>query len=226
MKETEIKNLIYEAVLKIQPNFGNEIHLTVPQLQFGDFSSNIALILAKTLKRNPMEVGEAIKSKIENHEAIESIQVLQPGFINCWLSKQTLISPLEQAVKNKFDIKPFWYGKEKKVMVEFAHPNTHKLFHIGHLRNIATGESVARMLATVGNTVVRTNYQGDVGLHIAKCLWGVKQMMKKNMNDIFDTLSLTEKNQLIGKAYSEGQTAYESSEDAKKEIISSAQPLS
>ena len=165
-----------------------------------------------------MEVGEAIKSKIENHEAIESIQVLQPGFINCWLSKQTLISPLEQAVKNKFDIKPFWYGKEKKVMVEFAHPNTHKLFHIGHLRNIATGESVARMLATVGNTVVRTNYQGDVGLHIAKCLWGVKQMMKKNMNDIFDTLSLTEKNQLIGKAYSEGQTAYESSEDAKKEI--------
>ena len=218
MKETEIKNLIYEAVLKIQPNFGNEIHLTVPQLQFGDFSSNIALILAKTLKRNPMEVGEAIKSKIENHEAIESIQVLQPGFINCWLSKQTLISPLEQAVKNKFDIKPFWYGKEKKVMVEFAHPNTHKLFHIGHLRNIATGESVARMLATVGNTVVRTNYQGDVGLHIAKCLWGVKQMMKKNMNDIFDTLSLTEKNQLIGKAYSEGQTAYESSEDAKKEI--------
>ena len=66
MKETEIKNLIYEAVLKIQPNFGNEIHLTVPQLQFGDFSSNIALILAKTLKRNPMEVGEAIKSKIEN----------------------------------------------------------------------------------------------------------------------------------------------------------------
>ena len=53
-------------------------------------------------------------------------------------------------------------------MVEFAHPNTLKLVHIGHMRNLSTGEAVVRLLEATGNKVVRSNYQGDVGLHIAK----------------------------------------------------------
>ncbi|MCX6730378.1 MAG: arginine--tRNA ligase, partial [Candidatus Roizmanbacteria bacterium] len=138
---------------------------------------------------------------------------------NIWLSKQALIAPLEQAVNGTFTIAPFSFGDEKKVMVEFAHPNTHKLFHIGHLRNISTGESVSRLLTAVGNKVIRTNYQGDVGLHIGKCLWGVQQMIKKNGEEMFDSLSLSEKIKLIGKAYSDGQTAYETDEKAKAEII-------
>lgn len=219
MREDTIKNLIKKAVLKSQMDFSDEINLSTPQFQFGDFSSNIALILAKKLKRNPMKVAEEIKSHIDNHDDIESIQVLKPGFINVWLSKKSLIGPLEQAVQNTFSIPLFSYGPEKKIMVEFAHPNTHKLFHIGHLRNIATGESVCRMLSAVGNNVIRTNYQGDVGLHIAKCLWGVKARMKKEGGALFEKLTLQEKIQLLGKGYSEGQTAYEEDEKAKEEII-------
>ena len=106
--------------------------------------------------------AEEIKKNIKNDQEIESVQVLKPGFINIWLSKKALVTPLEQAVNSTFSIPTFFYGNEKKVMVEFAHPNTHKLFHIGHLRNIATGESVCRMLTVVGYNVIRTNYQGDV----------------------------------------------------------------
>ena len=220
MIEQEIKSLIQKAVIEIQPDFVGEVSLSVPQLQFGDFSSNIALILAKQLKRNPLEVAEEIKSHIQDNDDIESIQVLKPGFINVWLSKDTLIAPLEQAIKGEFVIQPFHYGAEKKVMVEFAHPNTHKLFHIGHLRNIATGESVVRLLEAVGNTIVRTNYQGDVGLHIAKCLWGIKKMMKNDEGvSLFEKLSLLEKIKLLGKGYSEGQTAYDADENAKTKII-------
>lgn len=217
--ENTIKELIRNAIKVTLPDFDGEVSLSTPQLQFGDFSSNIALILAKKLKRNPIEIAEEIKKNIDANEFIESIHVLKPGFINIWLSKSALITPLEQAVHNSFLIPSFSYGKEKKVMVEFAHPNTLKLFHIGHLRNISTGESVVRMLEAVGNKVIRTNYQGDVGLHIAKCLWGIQQMIKKNNKSMFDTLSLSEKNKLIGKAYSEGQTAYEEDEKAKAEII-------
>ncbi len=217
--ELKIKELVTKAILKNQIDFSGEVPISIPQLQFGDFSTNIALILAKQLKKNPLELAEKIKSQIKPNEYIESIQVLKPGFINIWLSKKELITPLEKAVNNIFAIQTFYYGSEKKAMVEFAHPNTHKLFHIGHLRNISTGESVVRMLSAVGNTVVRTNYQGDVGLHIAKCLWGIKKMIEKDGKSLFEALSLQEKIKLLGRGYSEGQTAYESDEASKAEII-------
>jgi len=219
MIEEKIKGLLKHAVSGVYAELDFEVQLSIPQLQFGDYSSNIALILAKKLKRNPMELAEQIRSLMQKDEIIQDIQVLKPGFINVWLSEKILIGPAEQAAKEEFIIPPFSYGKERKVMVEFAHPNTHKLFHIGHLRNIATGESVARMLGAVGNTVVRTNYQGDVGLHIAKCLWGIQQMMKIDGKKMFETLSLDEKIKLIGKAYSQGQTAYDADEKSKEEII-------
>lgn len=219
MIEEKIKDLLRRAIQDAQTGSPVEVQLSVPQLQFGDFSTNIALILAKKNKENPLTLAEKIKQNIKADDDIESVQVLKPGFINVWLSKKALITPLEQAAKGNFSILPFSYGKEKKVMVEFAHPNTLKLFHIGHLRNIATGESVVRMLTAVGNNVIRTNYQGDVGLHIAKCLWGIQQMIKVSDKKIFDELSLSEKNKLIGKAYADGQTAYEENEKAKTEII-------
>jgi len=75
------------------------------------------------------------------------------------------------------------------------------------------------MLAAAGNKVIRTNYQGDVGLHIAKCLWGVKARIKKDGEALFEKLTLQEKIQLLGKGYSEGQTAYDADEKAKAEII-------
>jgi arginyl-tRNA synthetase len=70
-------------------------------------------------------------------------------------------------------------AKKDKVMVEFAHPNTHKAFHIGHVRNITLGESLSRVLEFAGFSVVRANYQGDIGPHVARCLWGVKKLGMK-----------------------------------------------
>ena len=218
-EEEKIKNILRNAIQTLDSENSVEVQLTTPQLQFGDFSTNVALILAKKLKQNPISIAEKIKENMKLDENIESVQVLKPGFINVWLSKKSLIAPLEQAVKGDFSIPPFSYGKEKKVMVEFAHPNTHKLFHIGHLRNISTGESVCRLLSAVGNKVVRTNYQGDVGLHIGKCLWGIKKMIETDGEGIFEKLSLQDKIKLLGKGYSNGQTAYESDENAKAEII-------
>ena len=56
-------------------------------------------------------------------------------------------------------------------MVEFSQPNTHKAFHIGHVRNTSLGESLARIMESQGNKIIRANYSGDTGMHIAKWLW-------------------------------------------------------
>ncbi len=61
--------------------------------------------------------------------------------------------------------------KKRRVMVEFSHPNTHKAFHVGHLRNAILGESICRILAFAGTEVVRANYIGDIGLHVIQWLW-------------------------------------------------------
>ncbi len=59
----------------------------------------------------------------------------------------------------------------KRVMVNFSHPNTHKAFHVGHLRSAILGDVVARLLQAAGYDVVRANYPGDIGLHVIKWLW-------------------------------------------------------
>jgi arginyl-tRNA synthetase len=67
------------------------------------------------------------------------------------------------------------YGKgastTKTIMVEYSQPNTHKAFHVGHLRNMVLGSSICRILEFAGNTIIRANYIGDIGLHVIKWLW-------------------------------------------------------
>lgn len=183
--------------------------------KFGDYSTSIALKLSKQLKKNPNVLAEEIKNNLPKTNLINKIEVLKPGFINFWLSEEYLLKEMQKLSMGNFEFASFHLGKNKKIMVEFAHPNTHKLFHIGHLRNIATGESMVRILETVGNKVIRTNYQGDVGLHIAKCLYKIKDERYK----IKELKTLKEKIDFIGKMYTEGTRAYEEDEKAKKEII-------
>lgn len=182
---------------------------------FGDYSTSIALKLTKQLKKNPLLIAEEIKKNFPKSDLIEKIDVLKPGFVNFWISTVQSINRLTEIIENGFTYPEYYFGKNKKIMVEFAHPNTHKLFHIGHLRNISTGESVVRILEAVGNKVIRSNYEGDVGLHIAKCLFGVKN----SKIDIKKLKTLQEKIEFIGKMYSSGTKAYEDDEKSKQEII-------
>ncbi len=85
----------------------------------------------------------------------------------------------------------------KKVMVEFCHANTHKELHIGHVRNLCIGEAVARILEFRGNRVLRANYQGDIGPHVAKCIWGYLNLEFPEPKDP------VEKGRLLGKLYTE-----------------------
>ena len=210
LKDNLKKALDKVGVKNIEPN------VEVPAISdFGDYSSSVALKLTMEMKKNPLEIAKLIIDNLPTDKLIEKTEIVKPGFINFWISKEYLLKETQKIIENGFKFPSYYLGKEKKIMVEFAHPNTHKIFHIGHLRNITTGESIVRILKAVGNKVIRTNYQGDVGLHIAKCLYA----LKSKQSEISNLKTLNEKITFIGKMYTEGTQAYETDEKAKKEIL-------
>ncbi len=215
-----IKQKIIEKLKKtieyfyIKNNINIELeHPTNPE--FGDYATNIALQLAKEIKKLPFQLAKDVAKKFPKEKMIERIEVIEPGFINFWLSKEFLLSELKKIIEGKIVFPQIHFGPAKKIMIEFAQPNTHKLFHIGHLRNISIGESLARVFDILGNKVLRVNYQGDVGLHIAKCLYAIQDQKTKIKN----LKTLKDKIEFIGKAYTLGNKLYEEDKKTREEIL-------
>lgn len=196
---------------------GKDIHLEIPQKEeFGDYSTNIAMVAFEGSKyKNPREYAESIISLLmvdtKLGKVIEKMEVANPGFINFWLSKDALINNLIEIDSQKENYGRSKVGKDK-IIFEFGQPNTHKLPHIGHLFSYIYGNSTSRILEAVGYEVKRANYQGDIGLHVAKCLWAYQ---KKNP---VAPEGLEDKVKLLQECYQEGSLAYEKDEKAKKEI--------
>lgn len=179
----------------------------------GDYATSVALVAAKKLGKNPRELAEDILKKFTVHgsQFTERVQIAGPGFINFWIKNEAFSNVIENGDKSSAS-----QQTGKKIMVEFAHPNTHKAFHIGHLRNITTGESIIRLLEAGGAEVIRVNYQGDVGMHIAKCLYGILHNDEFTIEKV--SSDITERVEFLGKAYAAGSKAFEEDEEAKKEV--------
>ncbi|MBI2049707.1 arginine--tRNA ligase [Candidatus Roizmanbacteria bacterium] len=225
------KSLALDIKSAIKDLLGKEItpKLDHPQESFGDYSSNIALVGSKILKTSPLTLAESVKSKLPKMELIEKIEVAKPGFINFWISKKYLIDRLREISEKKDQYGKGESLKNKKIMVEFTDPNPFKEFHIGHLYSNIVGESLSRLLETQGAIVKRANYQGDVGMHVAKALWGLFQLChaefssasKIQENKILKQVqddSSNKKAKFLGQAYALGARAYEEDEKAKSEI--------
>lgn len=187
-------------------------------LSHGDYSTNVALVVFPKLKdkfKNPLElaafIAQNLQKKLPN---IDRIEALKPGFINFWVSEKDLLEELDHISTLKDNFGKDEGLKSQKIMLEFAHPNTHKLFHIGHLRNITIGESLSRLLEFQGSNVYRVNYQGDVGLHVAKALYGLTEKDVENIK----YQSINERIKFLSIAYIEGNKAYEENEKAKIKI--------
>jgi len=183
----------------------------------GDYTTNVSFSLAKQLKKSPMEVAEEIvekcKEQKEKSKELEKVEAVKPGFVNFYLSESFLSNALKDLLSGKKED-----GKEavQKIMVEFTDPNPFKEFHIGHLYSLIVGESISRLLEAQGNEVKRATYQGDVGLHVAKSLWGMMQLAETMPNEADKP---SEKAAYLGKCYALGATKYEEDEAAKAEMI-------
>ncbi len=219
MIKDEIRKKLQKALEKMGVK-DQEVTIEQPaNPAFGDYATSIALKLTKTLKKNPFTIAQEIADNFPKDDLVEKVEVVKPGFINFTVTSNALLNSTKDFSQNKFDYPTYHLGPNKKIMIEFAHPNTHKLFHIGHLRNISIGESLVRIFETVHNKVVRSNYQGDVGLHIAKTLWYVKHKISDDELNEIRQKTLHERITFLGKAYAAGQVAYDEDESIKSQII-------
>ena len=216
--QEKIKNLIKDALenLKIEVN---DIALEHPaDLKMGDYSTNVAMTVAKNVKTNPKELAEKIVAQIlrlNTDKYIEKVEMAGAGFINFHLSRKFFANSVEEIVNEADNVGKNETLKDKKIMIEFTDPNPFKPFHIGHLMTNAIGESVARILEHSGAEVSRANYQGDVGLHVAKAIF---VLLKNPKEYIVRNESKSRQALFIGKAYARGAELYENDTVAKAKI--------
>lgn len=198
----EIRLAVLELGLSIK-----EVNLEFPaELSHGDYATSVALALAKQAGENPRALAEKIVSKLGEIEHVSKIEVAGPGFINFYLSP----TYFSEIVNKTNDL----YGenselKNKIVLIEYTSPNLFKPLHIGNLVGNILGESISRLFEKSGAKVERINYPSDIGLTVAKGVWGLKNkgLNPDSIND-------------LGEAYILGNEAYENEGREKEEIIS------
>jgi arginyl-tRNA synthetase len=204
---TGISDILRESVFKSIQKLGleaEEVSFEHPtELSHGDYSTNISLVLAKKEKQNPKELAEKILKNLDQPKEVEKVEVAGAGFINFHLTKEFFANNLNDAIKEDFGKNESLKGK--KIILEYTDPNPFKIFHIGHLMPNVVGESLARLAEYTGAKVNRISYQGDVGLHVAQAIWGLRKE-GLNPHDIHD----------LDRAYVLGR---KESENNKEEVI-------
>ena len=209
--KTQIQKLLSKATKIAEA----DIEVFVPQRESnGDLTTNVAMKLAGQLKKSPLVMAQEIKTKIKLPSFLAKIEIAKPGYLNFYFNNSVYFKNLQQVLKDKDNYGHSFHFKNKRIMIEFAHPNPFKVMHIGHLRNIVLGESLVRLFEAQSAKVIRANYQGDVGMHVAKCVWA---MNKVSVNS-FPT-ETNDQVAFLGQCYIEGAKAYEENAKAKSEII-------
>lgn len=216
----KIKQLLKSVISAL---YGVEIEANVvaaPKDTGADFATNIAMSLTKTLKRNPLEIAEEIRNELQKQAGadegvIDSVEIARPGFINIKLGNGFYKAEIAKYQKDFLENISQDEYLDKTVICEFSDPNPFKILHVGHLYTSMVGDAMSRMIEFAGGKVVRANFGGDVGLHVAKNMYA----LLKHTDRISDEMTPTEKAELMAETYVEGSTAYEEDEKAKQEII-------
>lgn len=219
-----LKTRLEQELKKAVKNLGFQIPdivLYIPKNNdFGDYTTNIPLQFAKQDKRknyqSAKEIAKAIIEKLGQPDYLQKTEIAGEGFINFFLINEALLQNLHQVCDYSYLVNPEVErenGTRRKILVEYGQTNTLKAFHIGHLFNLVLGDSIARIIEAAGNRVFKVNYQGDIGLHVAKALWALKDK-KPTTKD----LPVYEIGDYLGQAYAKGAMAYDTSEMSKVEI--------
>lgn len=176
--------------------------VVAPENVDADYSSNVALKLAKELHKAPMMIAEELTKKVS-----DDVLVTAPGFLNFVLNDEHIKGEIKKAGE---DFEGYVGNREfggKTVVCEFSDPNPFKVLHVGHLYTSVVGDAISKLFEYAGAKVVRANFGGDVGLHVAKTMY---VLMRKNVDEL--------KIEDIAKCYIEGTAAYEEDEKAHEGI--------
>ena len=194
MIKKEIEKLVKEALDSLGIEAGGFVVEHPTDSKMGDYTTNAAIKYGHK---------EEILRYIETNkpEGVERVELAGPGFINFYLSREFFKESLREIIEQGNDFGKGEHAKGFKVMVEHTQLNPFKVFHIGHLMPNVIGSTLSRIFEWNGAEVKQANYQGDVGLQVAKAVWA---MMQGEKND----------------PYAFGSKAYDENPETKKEIES------
>lgn len=211
--EKKIEHAIKETLHELGVTNANFVVEYPRVMAHGDFSTNVALSCAKLLGKSPRELAEMIRERLSAKiPEATSITVEGPGFINITLRDEVYFT-LVDSINDHYGENALHQGA--RVVVEYTDPNPFKEFHIGHLFPNTVGESIARLYEAAGAVVARSNYQGDVGMHVAKAIWGMQKLHAQTPKE---EASVVERAKFLGASYAAGATAFEEDSTAKAEI--------
>jgi arginyl-tRNA synthetase len=169
MKE-RIKRIIETSLGKQFPELaaleGQPLKIVVDyptQERFGDYTTNVAMQFASTLKKNPREIAKALAAHLKETDFFTSVEVAGPGFINFTLSPKIWFENLEEIERKGEKFGHTEVVSKKKIQVEFVSANPTGPLHVGHGRGAAVGDTLARLLRAAGHEVETEYYINDIG---------------------------------------------------------------
>lgn len=170
---------------------------------------------AKISGKNPAgfaaELAARFKEDKELGRYFSDIRAVGP-YLNFFVSPEYLASSLiAQAKRLGKSYGTNRFGDNKQVMIEYSNGNTHKEYHVGHLRNISYGDAVNRLLSANGYRSIPVSYINDFGIHIAKTIWNWQRNPEYRQSG-------EDKGYLLGKCYAEASQALEDNPEGKAEV--------
>ncbi|MFA4833644.1 MAG: arginine--tRNA ligase [Patescibacteria group bacterium] len=186
-----------------------------PESAMGDLSLS-CFQLVKATKKSPAESADFLIGKISADDMVVNLRAVGP-YLNFTINKEYLTGEvIKEIFKEKEGYGKNKSGKSEKVMIEYSNANTHKEYHVGHLRNICYGEAVRSILEVNGYKVIPVSYINDFGIHVAKTLWNYENFIKeKKLGEKVEAMPAEEKGYLLGEIYVDACRREEKDKTAK-----------
>lgn len=146
--------------------------------RFGDYQSNVAMILAKPLKSNPRQLAQQILAKLDVADMCDTPEIAGAGFINFrlkpeWLAQRFTALSIDEKLGVNAPAQP------RTFVIDFSSPNVAKPMHVGHIRSTILGDSLSRIAEFIGHKVIRDNHIGDWGTQFGMLLIGWKTLLDR-----------------------------------------------
>lgn len=204
LTRAKIRQVIAEAAGQVGPvgDFGFDV--SYPESQFGDYATNVALVLAKPLKMKPQDAAKALIEKMDK-DMFESVEIAGPGFINFKLKAEELISEPSKPAK-----------QDGKILLEYFQPNIAKPLHVGHLETAIIGDTIKRQMLFAGYDVESDTHMGDWGTQFGLLILAYR---KYGNPEVVAKDPITELNKLYVKINQEIEADKDLYEQAKQEFV-------
>lgn len=190
--------------------------LTIPpQQEMGHLAFGV-FPLAKKLRSSPPVIAQQITALLQQRQqqsssqsSFDRVQSIGP-YVNFFFSGPFLFKTLVEPVLTGIGFKQKLFESAPQTMIEFSQPNTHKELHVGHMRNACLGDSLVRLNRYAGVPIISTTFPGDVGTHVAKCLWFLKYHNQEPIPSVG-------KGEWLGRMYSKAHLLLEDHEGTPEE---------